>query len=139
MIFEQASPTFKARYMWMAGLEHDEEGFDAMAREMDLRPLVEGMEVPWLVVAGDADELSPVHWSYDLAARSAGPTALLVYHQGRHALSLPTTSVALGPQWVTYSADWLMDRVEGRPLEERFDFVTESGTVEQRLHPREGR
>jgi alpha-beta hydrolase superfamily lysophospholipase len=139
MIFEQASPTFKARYMWMAGLEHDEEGFDAMAREMDLRPLVEGMEVPWLVVAGDADELSPVQWSYDLAARSAGPTALLVYHQGRHALSLPTTSVALGPQWVTYSADWLMDRVEGRPLEERFDFVTENGTVERRPHPREGR
>jgi hypothetical protein len=40
---------------------------------------------------------------------------------------------------VTYSADWLMDRVEGRPLEERFDFVTETGTVEQRPHPREGR
>jgi alpha-beta hydrolase superfamily lysophospholipase len=136
MIFEQASPTFKARYMWMAGLEHDEEAFDALAAEMDLRPLVERMEVPWLVVGGDADELSPIRWSYDLAARTAGPSSLLIYHQGRHALSLPTPSVALGPQWVTYSADWLIDRVERRPLEERFDFVTETGSVEQRPHPR---
>lgn len=139
MIFEQASPTFKARYMWMAGLEHDEEAFNAMTVEMDLRPLVEEMRVPWLVVAGDADELSPVEWSYDLAARCGAPASLLVYHQGRHALSLPTTSVGLGPQWVTFSADWLMDRVEGRPLEERFDFVTENGAIERRPHPREGR
>ena len=139
MIFEQASPTFKARYMWMAGLVDDEAAFDAMARDMDLRPLVERLEVPWLVVGGDADELSPIDWSYDLAARCGAPSSLLVYHQGRHALSLPTSSVGLGPQWVTYSADWLMDRVEGRPLEERFDFVTDSGEVEQRPHPRAAR
>lgn len=136
MIFEQASPTFKARYMWMSGLERDEEAFDEMARGMDLRPMVEAMEVPWLVVAGDADELSPVQWSYDLAARTAGPSDLLVYSRGRHALSLPTTSVALGPQWVSYSADWLMDRLEGRPVEERFEYVTDSGAIELRPHPR---
>lgn len=139
MIFEQASPTFKARYMWMAGLEHDEEAFDRMAAEMDLGPLVERMEVPWLVVGGDADELSPIEHSYDLAARCAGPSSLLIYHQGRHALSLPTPSVALGPQWVTYCADWLRDRVDGRPVEERFDFVTETGEIVRRPHPREAR
>ena len=139
MIFEQASPTFKARYMWMAGLEHDEAAFDAMAAEMDLRPLVEGMRTPWLVVGGDADELSPIEWSYDLVARAGGPASLLVYHRGRHALSLPTTSVALGPHWVTYSADWLLDRVNGLPLEERFDFVDDGGDVVRRPHPRGAR
>jgi pimeloyl-ACP methyl ester carboxylesterase len=138
-IFEQASPTFKARFMWMAGLERDEEAFDRMAAGMDLGPLVERMEVPWLVVGGDADELSPIEHSYDLAARCAGPSSLLVYHQGRHALSLPTPSVALGPHWVTWCADWLRDRVDGRPLEERFDFVTEAGEVVRRPHPREAR
>jgi fermentation-respiration switch protein FrsA (DUF1100 family) len=139
MIFEQASPTFKARYMWMAGLEHDEEAFDAMAAEMDLRPLVEQMQVPWLVVGGDADELSPIDWSYDLAARCGSASSLLIYHRGRHALSLPTTSVALGPQWVAYSADWLLDRINGVPAEERFEFVTDSGDIELRPHPRQTR
>ena len=38
MIFEMASPSFKARYMWMSGLEHDEEAFDRMVQEIDLRP-----------------------------------------------------------------------------------------------------
>lgn len=139
MIFEQASPTFKARYMWMSGLEHDEEAFDAMAAEMDLRPLVEGMTVPWLVVGGDADELSPIEHSYDLAARAGGPTSLLIYHRGRHALSLPTSSVALGPHWVAYAADWLLERIADQPVEERFDFVTDSGDVQERPHPRQGR
>ena len=38
-----------------------------------------------------------------------------VVQQGRHALSLPTSSVASGPNWLTYSADWLLDRVKGSP------------------------
>ncbi|GAA2127365.1 hypothetical protein GCM10009727_17100 [Actinomadura napierensis] len=45
--FEQASPTFEARHMWMAGLS-DEAAFDQMAGGYDLRPLVSEMSVPWL-------------------------------------------------------------------------------------------
>jgi hypothetical protein len=49
---------------------------------------------------------------------------------------LPTTSVALGPQWVSYSADWLMDRIDARPADERFEYVTDSGAIDLRPHPR---
>lgn len=137
MIFEMASPSFKARFMWMSGLEHDEDAFDRMAAGMDLRPLVREMSVPWLVIAGDEDELSPVEHSYELARLAGGPSPLLVYAQGRHALSLPTPSVAAGPNWLTYSADWLLDRVNGVPATEYIDYVRPDGDIERRPHPKE--
>jgi pimeloyl-ACP methyl ester carboxylesterase len=136
-IFEQASPSFKARYMWMSGLENDEAAFDEMATQIDLRPLMPDMQVPWLVVAGDEDELSPMEHSYDLARICASPSPLLVYQQGRHALSLPTPSVASGPNWLTYSADWLLDRVNGVPADDYVDYVLPSGAIERRPHPKE--
>jgi pimeloyl-ACP methyl ester carboxylesterase len=83
---------------------------DDMAAKIDLRPSMSEMRVPWLVVAGDEDEFSPIEHSYDLVAACARPSAMLVYQQGRHALSLPTQSVASGPNWSTYSADWLLDQ-----------------------------
>lgn len=137
MIFEMASPSFKARYMWMSGLEHDEAAFDEMATRIDLRPLIPKMSAPWLVVAGDEDELSPIEHSYELASVCPAPAPMLVYQQGRHALSLPTPSVALGPNWLTYSADWLLDRVNGVPAEEYLDYVLPSGRVDRRPHPKE--
>ncbi|MDX6239376.1 MAG: hypothetical protein QOG10_4191 [Kribbellaceae bacterium] len=137
MIFEMASPSFKARYMWMAGLEHDEPAFDRMAQQIDLRPVIGDMQVPWLVVAGDEDELSPIQHSYDLARACPSPSPMLVYQQGRHALSLPTSSVASGPNWLTYSADWLLDRVKGVPAEDVVDYVRPDGTIERPPHPKE--
>lgn len=137
MIFEMASPSFKARFMWMSGLEDDEEAFDLMAEKIDLRPAMDTMKVPWLVIAGDEDELSPMEHTYDLAGRSPSPAPMLVYQQGRHALSLPTPSVASGPNWLTYSADWLLDRVMGIPAEDYVDYVLSTGKIERRAHPKE--
>lgn len=137
MIFEMASPSFKARYMWMAGLEHEEATFDEMVRQIDLRPVIGDLQVPWLVVAGDEDELSPIEHSYDLVRDCPAPSAMLVYAQGRHALSLPTPSVAAGPSWLAYSADWLLDRVNGVPAQDVVDYVLPDGRVEQRPHPKE--
>jgi esterase/lipase len=136
-IFEMASPTFKARYMWMSGLEHDEVAFDEMVQKIDLRPVMGEMQMPWLVIAGDADELSPIEHSYDLARACHSPSPMLVYHQGRHALSLPTPSVGSGPNWLTYSADWLLDRVSGVPAEDFVDYVLPTGLIERRTHPKE--
>lgn len=133
-IFEQASPTFKARYMWMADIP-DEAAFDAFAAKLDLMPLVSQMQVPWLSVAGDADELSPIRHTYELAAACPAPAPLLVYESERHALS-GAPSTVLGPSWLTYTADWLAERAAGVPAEERFDYVTASGAVEPRPHPR---
>jgi pimeloyl-ACP methyl ester carboxylesterase len=136
-IFGEASPSFKARYMWMSGLADDEVAFDEMAKRIDLWPLIDDLRMPWLVVAGDADELSPIEHSYALAARCPAPAPMLVYEQGRHALSVQTPSVALGPNWLTYSADWLLDRVHGVPASDYVDYVLANGLIDRRPHPKE--
>jgi alpha-beta hydrolase superfamily lysophospholipase len=134
-IFEQASPTFKARYMWMADID-DEEEFDRFAAQLDLRELVADMQVPWLAVAGEEDELSPIEHTYDLAARCGAPSSLLVYEGERHAFSGAPSTVH-GPNWNTYAYDWLRDRVDGVPAEDCFEWVDATGTVTRRPHPRQ--
>ena len=133
-IFEKASPTFKARYMWMAGMT-DEAEFDRLAAKLDLMPLMADMTVPWLSVAGEADELSPIQCTYELAAVCGAPAPLLVFEGERHAFS-GAPSTVLGPDWYTSACDWLVDRAAGVEVEERFDFVRSDGVVEQRPHPR---
>jgi hypothetical protein len=89
------------------------------------------------VIAGDEDELSPIEYSYELASLARGPAPMLVYQQGRHALSAPTPSVLMGPHWVGYAADWLADRTRGIAATDIVDYVRSDGVVERRPHPKE--
>lgn len=67
-----------------------------------------------LAVAGEADELSPVRWVYDVVARCPAPTSLLVYAGARHSLT-ESAAALTGQSWLTEIADWLSDRVHGAP------------------------
>jgi pimeloyl-ACP methyl ester carboxylesterase len=134
-IFEQACPSFKHRFMWMANL-HDEAEFDRMAAKMDLRPLIGKLTMPWLNVIGEHDELSPIRNTFELAAKCGGPAPVVVYQGERHALSGSSTSTVLGPRYANLVADWLWDRVNGRPAEEYLEYVLTDGRVERRPHPR---
>ncbi len=133
-IFEEASPTFKARHMFMAGLYHDEAAFDRMVKGYDLRPLIGGLTMPWMVLGGEADELSPVQWVYEMARLCPAPSTLVVYQGARHALTESLATV-LGPLWRATIADWLLDRVNGLPTQDEFQYITATGSREQRLHP----
>lgn len=139
-LLDLSSPTFKARFMWMVGID-DEDEFDRYAAGFDLRELVAGMRVPWLAIGGEDDELSPIAHTYDLAARAAAPAPLLIYQGERHSLQALDTgyggsAATLGPNWYTTAADWLFDRVHGRPVAEEFRYVRSDGTVEVRPHPK---
>jgi len=114
-IFEEASPTFKMRFMYMAGYT-DEAAFDAFAKGLDLRSIAGAITSPVLTIAGSDDELSPVEHSYDLMARISAPKKFVVYEGARHGL-WQATSVAAGINPHTMAADWLADRlVEGKPM-----------------------
>lgn len=134
-IFEQAAPTFKARHMWMAGLFHDEPAFDELVRGYDLRPLIAEMQVPWQVVGGTADELSPTAWVDELVRVCPAPSSVTRYAGGRHSLT-ETPATALGPSWRGLTVDWLHDRVLGRPAEDSHRLVTPSGDVVELPHVR---
>ena len=129
-IFETASPTFKARFMYMAGFD-DESAFDEFARRLDLRPLADSISVPYLVLAGEDDELSPIEHTLRLLRPIPAPTQLVLYQGERHSIGA-SPAAAFGPNRHHLVAQWIADRFEGRPLVDRFLTVDASGTGHER-------
>ena len=58
-IFEEASPTFKMRFMYMSGIT-DEARFDEFRETMTWEGHAEKIRAPYLCIAGEFDELSPL-------------------------------------------------------------------------------
>jgi pimeloyl-ACP methyl ester carboxylesterase len=127
-IFNMASPTFKMRFMYMAGFE-DEDEFDRWTeRALDLRPAVSSITCPYLAVAGEDDDLSPIEHTYDLMDLMPGPKQLVVYEGALHGLH-GSPSTTLGPNPRTLAAEWIHDRLAGKPLESQHVFVDVSGNM----------
>ena len=58
-IFTQSSPRFKQQFMYMAGMD-DEDEFDAMAVQMTVKGYADKVECPTLLVTGEFDPLCPL-------------------------------------------------------------------------------
>jgi dienelactone hydrolase len=110
-IFNVAIPMFKDRFMWMAGYE-DEAAFDDFAKTLTLEGLGAKIDRPYLIVAGEDDDLSPIEHTYRLYEEIAGPKTLVVYRGEVHGVTDNLDVRAL-------IADWMRDRFDGRPLESR--------------------
>lgn len=128
-IFNLASPTFKLRYMYMAGYDNEEQ-FDRFAANLSLMEIADRVKCPYLAIAGEDDELSPIEYTYEMMDKMRCPKELLLYQGERHALHA-TTATALGPIPHTYSADWLVDRLDGKPMETRELYVDLAGQVHE--------
>jgi len=129
-LFNMSSPTFKLRYMYMTGYE-DEEAFDAFAQTLTLRGVGASITCPFLVVAGEDDELSPIEYTYELLKEVKAPKELLLYQGEGHGLNT-TTSSSLGPDAQTYIADWIADRLQGKTAPAQHRFVDMQGQVHVR-------
>ena len=110
-IFNVAIPVFKDRYMWMAGYE-DEAAFDAFAEKLTLEGLGARIRCPYLIVAGEDDDLSPIEHTHKLYDEIAGPKTLVVYKGEVHGVTDNLDVRAM-------IADWMRDRFDGKPLESR--------------------
>ena len=124
-IFNLASPTFKLRFMYMAGYE-DEDEFDRFAETMSLEGVGETVTCPYLVLAGEDDHLSPIECTYDLLDTIAGPRQLVLFEGADHGLG-GSSSADLGPNPQTYIADWLLDRLNDKPMESRHILIDMAG------------
>ncbi len=122
-IFNMASPTFKLRFMYMAGYENEEE-FDRFAEGLQLN----GAEVkcPYLVQAGEDDELSPIEYTYQLFEEIPTAKKLVVYQGERHGIG-GGPAANLGPNWVTSMADWFCDRFAGKPMPDERVYIDVTG------------
>lgn len=124
-IFNKASPTFKARFMFMSGFT-DEAAFDGFCQRIDLRPLAPKVVAPYMVIAGENDQLSPVHHTEHLLTLIPAPRRLVIFEGANHGVG-DSPSVTFGEDKATLMADWLLDRVEGRDARSERVFFETSG------------
>jgi len=133
-IFEEASPTFKQRFMYMSGYT-DEDAFDAFVKTLTWEGHAEKIRVPYLCVAGEMDELSPLQHTERFMRTLQCPKRLVVYQDCRHSVgNVPSTQ--LGPTPPVLAADWMQARLMGAPLASERWFVQANGeAVKAPLEP----
>ena len=126
-IFQEASPTFKKRFMYMSGIT-DENEFDEFRKKITWEGHASRIKVPYLCVAGEAEELSPLEHSERLMAALQGPKQMVVYQESRHSVgNVPAAN--LGPFPPILLADWLADRLAGKAFVSERWYVTGSGEI----------
>jgi len=126
-IFQEASPTFKKRFMYMSGIT-DEDEFDQFRKKITWEGHAERIKVPYLCVAGEAEELSPLEHSERLMAALKGPKQMVVYQESRHSVgNVPAAN--LGPFPPILLADWIADRLAGKAFVSEHWYVAGSGEI----------
>lgn len=126
-IFEEASPTFKHRFMYMSGYT-DEQQFNEFCKTLTWEGHAENIRVPYLCIAGEADELSPIEHAERLMATLQCPKQLVVYQDSRHSVG-NVPSAHLGPHPQTLVADWMQARLNAKAFASERWYVESSGRV----------
>jgi len=126
-IFEEASPTFKRRFLWMSGYT-DEKAFDAFCKTLTWEGCARNIRAPYLCVAGEADELSPLEHTERLMRTLRCPKRLVVYQDCRHSVG-NVASTNLGPTPQVLVADWMVARLAGKPFASERWYVEAGGRV----------
>jgi dienelactone hydrolase len=126
-IFEEASPTFKQRFMYMSGYT-DEAAFDAFVKTLTWEGYAQKVRVPYLCIAGEMDELSPLEHTERFMQTLQCPKRLVVYEGCRHSVgNVPSTS--LGPTPQVLAADWMAARLADKGFESERWLVQSTGSV----------
>ena len=126
-IFEEASPTFKMRFMYMSNIT-DEAQFDEFRKTMTWEGYAERIRQPYLCMAGEADELSPIEHTERMMKALQGPRRLVIYQDSRHAIG-GVPSANLGPSPLAHIADWMAASLAGKTFPNERWFVQASGQV----------
>jgi len=101
-IFNRASPTFKERFMWMAGYD-DEDEFNAFMSEMTLENILDNVKCPTLLTVGSNDHLSSLIWAYWVYEKLNVAKTLDIYLGERHRVTHPDAD--------NRRADWICERL----------------------------
>lgn len=117
-IFNTAAPTFKLNYMYMSGYD-DEAEFDEFCKTLTLEGVAARIQCPYMVVAGEDDELCPIEYAYEVVDEATCPKVLYVYEGERHSLRNPAAR--------TVVVDWLKDCLDGKPVTSEKVYVEMSG------------
>jgi len=106
-IFNETSPNFRLRFMWMAGNLNDEE-FDKMVAKMTLEGRESKIKCPHIMFHGEFDHLTHTQQVYRyFDALGSSVKELRIYENQYHGVSRFYDEV------ISMSADWLRDRLNG--------------------------
>jgi dienelactone hydrolase len=126
-IFQEASPTFKKRFMYMSGMT-DEAAFDQFRQSLTWEGFAEKIKAPYLCIAGEADELCPLEQTERMFKAMQAPRNLVVYAGSRHSVgNVPSTS--LGPSPSALAADWMLKRFAGETFPSERWFIDATGRI----------
>ncbi len=125
--FQMNSPTFKLRFMFMAGYE-DEAAFDKFILGINAHGLGEKVTCPYLVCSGEDDDWSSIESTFGVLNDVRTPKELLLYQGEGHTLHSRPSSY-LGPNEFVYMADWISDRFSGKPMESVLSVVDGTGRI----------
>ncbi|MEZ0095572.1 alpha/beta hydrolase [Streptacidiphilus sp. EB129] len=125
--FQMNSPSFKLRFMFMAGYQ-DEADFDKFIPGISAAGLGESVACPYLVCSGEDDDWSSIESTFGVLNDVSTPKELLLYQGEGHTLHSRSSSY-LGPNEFVYMADWIADRFKGKPMESVLSVVDATGRV----------
>jgi dienelactone hydrolase len=115
-----ANPTLKDKMMWMHGY-HTEEEFDkAPKRPNEVEEIASKITCPFLIIAGEDDDVSPIEDTYDFFNQLKAPKKLIVYQGEGHGIRHTYDVDAM-------IADWLKDRLDGKPMQSENIYVDLTG------------
>lgn len=122
IIFNVAQPNFKSNFMYMAGIE-DEDEFDRLAAILVNDDKYPAIECPVLMVTGEYDELTELKDTFAAYDLIKAPKELWVYGSEFHPMG-PASN-----EWLTASFDWLADALTGafKANYSRKIYITRSG------------
>ncbi len=126
-VFNEASPTFKKRFMFMANIR-DEAEFDKFSKTLTWQGYAERIRAPYLCIGGEADELSPIANAERCVKAIPGPKRLVIYQDSRHSIG-GVPSAFLGPSPTGLQADWMAAALAGRKFPSERWFVDATGRV----------
>jgi dienelactone hydrolase len=126
-IFERASPTFKMRFMYMSGYT-DEAKFDRFRKTLTWEGHASKIRAPYLCLAGECDELSPLEHTEKLMKALRGRKRLVVYQGARHSIAYVPSS-QLGPNPSILVADWMAATLAGKSFPSERWYVKATGEV----------
>jgi len=126
-IFNETSPNFRLRFMWMAGIDDDED-FDRMISTMTLEGREKNIRCPHIIFHGELDHLTTTKETYNYFDRLGSEIKeLRIYENQYHGISRFSDGISM------MSADWLRDRLIGVPPVQERRIVL--GDWDRREHP----
>lgn len=137
-LYEMAAPSFKQRFLYMTGIEREED-FGRVMESMDVMKLSGNLKMPYFVMAGEDDSLSDIACTIEHLNHVPGPKTLVMYAGEEHGMG-GSRSSQLGTPFFLLIADWMADRAAGKPHESTYNVVDTLGQMhsepwgEQRIH-----